>query len=554
MPVLSFLVAAVAAVSVSYVPPVDGAVVDDFRPPTSRYTAGNRGIDLDTNAGDDVRAAADGTVVYAGRIGTSAHVVVLHADGIRTSYSFLDDTSVNRGARLQQGDVLGMARDSVHFGARLGDEYLDPSVLLAGGPPKVNLVPADQRHSLHEWEERRDLLDTLRDAGGALADAATPVARTATRFGWDVTRRALAVTAGQWERTDEAGRAWAHVANLPFAHEARVDRRMERVIDDQADCTPSSTPAPAAPGAGRIAVLVAGLGSSGGGGAIQDIDTVALGYADGMVAQLSYAGGQAPGDRTIAGIETTDYGPHETHTDLAATGEHLRALLADIARLHPGVPVDLLAHSQGGIVVRAAHSGASLWDPTLPVVANVVTMGTPHHGAVVATTGALLGVVPGSDALFDGAETLLDTPTGQSTTQLSSSSHLIDDLNDVGLPAGTRVTSIAASGDLLVDTQMSAIDHATNVVVHVEGGSAHDRLPGDAATARELALALGGLAPSCRDGAELAADLVLGDTINAANGIRYVAGLLDRNARSAGWEGMSPIHSLTAPGGIRPPG
>ena len=233
------------------------------------------------------------------------------------------------------------------------------------------------------------------------------------------------------------------------------------------------------------------------------------------------------------------------------TGERLRALLADIARVHPGVGVDLIAHSQGGIVVRAALSGADLWSPDLPVVTNVVTLGTPHHGAVLATGGAMAGVVPGSDGLFTLGEQVLDLPTGRSTAQLSSSSHLIDDLGELGLPAGARVTSIAASGDLVVDTQMSAIDHATNAVVHVEGISAHDRLPGDPATARELALALGGRGPTCR-GADLGSDLVLGDTINAANGIRFVAGLLEHNALL----GQAPpprIHSLPASGGTRPP-
>ena len=473
-------------------------------------------------------------------------------DGIRTSYSFLAGVSVRRGDDVAQGDPVGSAGSFVHFGARAGDEYLDPTVLFGGGPPQVHLVPADQRESLQEWEERRGVLDQLRDAGRAVASAVTPVTRVATRFGWDATRHALDITAGQWRRIDEAVRAWAHIANQPFAHAPRVDRRMERVLEDQVDCTPSTVAPPPQPGAERIAVLVAGLGSSGGGGAILDVDTAALGYEDGRVAQFSYAGGQAPGDRTIPGIATTDYDRRDTHTDLAAAGERLRALLADIARLHPGVPVDLIAHSQGGIVVRAALSGADLWAPDLPVVANVVTLGTPHHGAVLATTGALTGVVPNANALFDAAERL-GAPTGESTIQLSSSSHLIEDLGARGLPAGTNVTSIAASGDLVVDTQMSAIDHATNAVVHLEGVTAHDRLPGDRATARELALALAGRGPTCRNGAALGADLVLGDTINAANGIRYVSQLVERNAARLGAAGQRPVHSSPASGGTRPP-
>src|SRR5688572_26565201 len=162
MPLVPLLVAAVTAVSVSYVPPADEPVVDGFRPPTSSYGAGNRGLDYATDAGEVIHAAADGTVVFAGRIGAASHVVVLHDDGIRTSYSFLADTAVGRGDRVAQGDAVGTAAGPVHFGARVGDEYLDPTLLFGGGPPRVHLVPADQRHPLHEWEERRDLLDVLR--------------------------------------------------------------------------------------------------------------------------------------------------------------------------------------------------------------------------------------------------------------------------------------------------------------------------------------------------------------------------------------------------------
>src|ERR687884_2023890 len=72
---------------VVYRPPVDGPVIDPFRPPATPYGPGNRGIDYRTVPGELVRAAADGDVVFAGQVGGSLPVVVLHPDGIRTSYS-----------------------------------------------------------------------------------------------------------------------------------------------------------------------------------------------------------------------------------------------------------------------------------------------------------------------------------------------------------------------------------------------------------------------------------------------------------------------------------
>src|SRR4051812_34972384 len=78
--------AATGPAPVVYEPPVDAPVVDPFRPPPQPWAAGNRGVDFGTTAGQPVTAAADGEVVFAGNVGGSLHVVILHADGIRTSY------------------------------------------------------------------------------------------------------------------------------------------------------------------------------------------------------------------------------------------------------------------------------------------------------------------------------------------------------------------------------------------------------------------------------------------------------------------------------------
>ncbi|MDP9388768.1 MAG: M23 family metallopeptidase, partial [Actinomycetota bacterium] len=128
---------------VVYVPPVDAPVVDAFRAPTSAYGPGNRGIDYATAPGSAVSAAADGQVVFAGPIGAGRHVVVLHADGVRTSYSFLASVVVGRGQRVAAGETVGESGASLHFGARAGDAYLDPLVLLGAGgdTAPARLVP-----------------------------------------------------------------------------------------------------------------------------------------------------------------------------------------------------------------------------------------------------------------------------------------------------------------------------------------------------------------------------------------------------------------------------
>ncbi|HEX7168553.1 MAG TPA: M23 family metallopeptidase [Acidimicrobiales bacterium] len=156
---------------VTYRPPVDAPVADGFRPPATRYGAGNRGVDYDTATGDVVRAAADGRVVFAGRVGLGLHVVVLHADGIRTSYSFLDAVGVARGDRVHAGKVVGTAGESLHVGARAGDAYLDPLVLFGQRAGRVHLVDDDDGDAAGRRaapvDERRGLVDGLAGATGA---------------------------------------------------------------------------------------------------------------------------------------------------------------------------------------------------------------------------------------------------------------------------------------------------------------------------------------------------------------------------------------------------
>ena len=102
---------------VFYRPPTDGIVVDLFRPPAHTGAPGNRGLEYATGPGSAVRAAAAGVVTFAGQVGSGRHVTVAHADGVRTSYSFLRSVAV-RATRPSTPPGSGHDRTSFHFGAR----------------------------------------------------------------------------------------------------------------------------------------------------------------------------------------------------------------------------------------------------------------------------------------------------------------------------------------------------------------------------------------------------------------------------------------------------
>lgn len=115
-------------------------MIDAFRPPAHIGGRGNRGLEYATRPGSAVRAAAPGRVAYAGRVGAGLHVTVSHPDGVRTSYSFLQSIAVAANQRVTSGQLLGTSGASFHFGARIGEAYVDPAVL-AGSTRTARLIP-----------------------------------------------------------------------------------------------------------------------------------------------------------------------------------------------------------------------------------------------------------------------------------------------------------------------------------------------------------------------------------------------------------------------------
>ena len=519
--------AAAPADPVVYHPPVDGPVVDGFRPPATPYGAGNRGIDYATEPGAPVVAAAGGEVVFAGPVAGDLHVVVLHPDGIRTSYSFLASISVRRGQQVDAGATVGTAGGVLHFGARAGETYLDPTLLFAGdGSTLVRLVPEHARRPGSVAEERDGLVEGLvgwlgngartvvgwgAGAGEWVAEAAVAGGEAAVGLaidGIDAARRAALLQLRARLRRMQMTVHYLWALN-PIVSAARLALETWRWQASQAGCTPAGEPPPPPPDERRILVLVAGFGSQGGSAGVLRIDTEALGYDDADIAQFSYRGGRVPGVGAMTGVPVNDYEQPDSQQDIPAAAERLRDLLAAIRAAHPGVPVDIIAHSQGGLVTRAAlGAGAVLGDPRMPDVDHVVTLATPHTGANIATMGDTFRTTAAGTTLFTGAAELssLD-PLSPAADQLSETSDVVDGLGPA--PGGADppdFTSIGARGDMVVPAPRTQLDGATNVIVEGQGINAHDALPGSEVAAREIALALADRGPTCRPLAEIARD------------------------------------------------
>jgi murein DD-endopeptidase MepM/ murein hydrolase activator NlpD len=117
--------------------PVAGKVIEGFGalPDGGR----NDGINIATREGAPIRAAASGTVIYAGD-GLKAYgnlVLIRHRDGYITAYAHAERLLVARNTHVTAGEVIGYAGTTggmevpqLHFEIRHGVKPLNPTPLL----------------------------------------------------------------------------------------------------------------------------------------------------------------------------------------------------------------------------------------------------------------------------------------------------------------------------------------------------------------------------------------------------------------------------------------
>ena len=100
----------------------------------------NDGINIASSEGEPVWAAAAGEVVYADSSlkGYGNMVLIKHAGGKTSSYAHLSRTSVEKYARVKQGDIIGYVGSSgnvktsqLYFSMRQGTDAIDPQKLIS---------------------------------------------------------------------------------------------------------------------------------------------------------------------------------------------------------------------------------------------------------------------------------------------------------------------------------------------------------------------------------------------------------------------------------------
>lgn len=107
-------------------------------PIIAKYSSGgsdvNKGVDIGGDAGDPVRAAADGNVVYAGSglLGYGNLIIVNHSDAFLSAYAHNRRILVKEGQNVGQGETIaemgssGADRIMLHFEVRRRGDPVDP--------------------------------------------------------------------------------------------------------------------------------------------------------------------------------------------------------------------------------------------------------------------------------------------------------------------------------------------------------------------------------------------------------------------------------------------
>lgn len=117
--------------------PLSGRVLSSFG--ATANGGRNDGINIAATTGEPIRAAASGSVIYAGNElkGYGNLVLIRHEDGYVTAYAHAERISVTRGTHVKKGQIIGLAgatgnvrRPQLHFEIRRGVQPVNPRPLL----------------------------------------------------------------------------------------------------------------------------------------------------------------------------------------------------------------------------------------------------------------------------------------------------------------------------------------------------------------------------------------------------------------------------------------
>lgn len=234
----------------------------------------------------------------------------------------------------------------------------------------------------------------------------------------------------------------------------------------------------------NIVVAVAGIGSSTketgstitANATIYQMDFRTLGYSEDQVYYFSYKGLDDRGGGGPYGLHAP-YSKEDTYKEIERAAEELAKQINEIRLRHPDKKVDLVAHSQGGLV--AQYYVARIYDrgrDSNIELDHLITIASPHGGADAAAVHDRLSdndtgtqVIRALD--WVSSHVGIPPPSASSARQMAEDSEFISKLSEAWDPSKVKTTTVAATWDVVVTASHTRLRGAANYTADMPGGS-----------------------------------------------------------------------------------
>jgi pimeloyl-ACP methyl ester carboxylesterase len=274
-----------------------------------------------------------------------------------------------------------------------------------------------------------------------------------------------------------------------FPMSAAVARGFSRYLSQRGRCDSHAPAADGTGGSDHRVMIVAGLDSSiTNGGPSTALPAGRLGYEAKDVSYFSYA------------RDGGDYAAADTEGSLRTAARRLGAQLRELERREPGREVDLIGHSQGGVVMtefllHVYHPS----DPSYPPLGVAVAMASPLGGATGATVeGELNRSAVGKLALQAAHAAGAPDPNARSLGELNKRSDFSRDNRSGQLPPMIDLTSIGATQDVIAPAVDTARREASRFTVTPHRLNGHSGIITDDSALRATRAAIEGKQLPCQ--------------------------------------------------------
>ena len=96
-----------ADIGISLIRPVNGIITSRFGESSRIRSSRHTGLDIANSTGTPIKAAASGTVTFAGRKGSYGNLLIIsHGNGVQTYYGHCNSLKASVGQQVSQGQVI----------------------------------------------------------------------------------------------------------------------------------------------------------------------------------------------------------------------------------------------------------------------------------------------------------------------------------------------------------------------------------------------------------------------------------------------------------------